>query len=224
MKLLRKRQPPEFAIIGLGRFGISLAHALMENGNHVLGIDNDPHVVQRLADEITHTAILDATDEDALREIDIAAFDTVVVAIGTDFESNLLTTTALKKLGVSHVISKAVSHRQREILLRVGADQVVQPEHDGGRRLAEQLMAPAVLERLHLGPDHSVIELQAPDSLTQQTLAQSSVRRRLGVTVLAIRRGEQLLVAPPADTVLLSGDVLLVLGANKALQAFGNLA
>jgi trk system potassium uptake protein TrkA len=223
MKMPTRRRQAEFAIIGLGRFGASLARALMESGNNVLGIDNDPQLVQRISDEITHAAILDATDEEALREIDITSFDTVIVAIGADFESNLLTTVALKSLGVRHVISKVVTRRQRDILLRVGADRVVQPEHDAGRRLAEELMAPTVLERVHLGPNFSVVELQTPDTLSQQTLAQLDLRARLGVTVLVIKRDDQLIASPPADTVLLDGDLLLVLGENDALQAFCNL-
>jgi len=218
-----KKRNTEFAIIGLGRFGSSLALELMENGNSVLGIDNNAQLVQRISDNITHAAILDATDEGALREIDITAFDTVIVAIGADFESNLLATVALKSLGVPYVISKAVTRRQREILLRVGADRVVQPEHDAGRRLAEELMAPTVLERVHLGPDYSVAEIEIPTSLSRQTLAQTDLRRRMDVTVLVIKRADQLIVSPPADTVLLDGDLLVVLGANDALQKFSSL-
>lgn len=221
---MARRGRAEFAVIGLGRFGSSLALALVEAGHSVLGIDEDAMLVQRISDEITHSAILDATDEDALREVEITAFDTVIVAIGADFESNLLTTAALKSLGVRHVISKAVTSRQREILLRVGADQVVQPEHDAGRRLAEELIAPAVLERLHLGPDHSVVELRTPPSMAGKSLVELNLRRRLGVTVLLIKREDELLVSPNADTVLLDDDLLVVLGSNTALQALSGLS
>jgi trk system potassium uptake protein len=223
MKKPQKRRPSEYAIIGLGRFGASLARALMRSGNFVLGVDSDPHLVQRLSDELTHVAILDATDEDALREVDIQSFETVIVAIGADFESNLLATVALKNLGISTVISKAVTRRQRDILLKIGADRVVQPEYDAGRRLAEELLTPTVLERVHLGSDYSAVELVAPDSLIQQTLAQTNLRARMGVTVLVIKRGDQLLVSPPAETIVLPGDVLLVLGSNEQLLAFCNL-
>lgn len=223
VKRLRKQRPAEYAIIGLGRFGASLARALMESGNSVLGVDIDAQLVQRISDELTHAAILDATDEEALMEIDIPSFDTVIVAIGADFESNLLATVALKNLGVRNVISKVVTRRQREILLRVGADRVVQPEHDAGRRLAEELMAPKVLERVHLGADFSAVEVRAPRSLVRQTLAQLDLRQRMGITVLVIKRGDDLIVSPPADTVLLDDDLLLVLGDNETLQAFSNL-
>lgn len=214
-----RRGRAEFAVIGLGRFGSSLALVLVEAGHSVLGIDEDAVLVQRISAEITHSAILDATDEDALREVEITAFDTVIVAIGADFESNLLTTAALKSLGVRHVISKAVTTRQREILLRVGADQVVQPEYDAGRRLAEELVAPAVLERLHLGPDHSVVELRTPRPMVGKSLVALDLRRRMGVTVLVIKRDDDLIVSPAAESVLLEGDLLVVLGSNKAVQA-----
>ena len=224
MRFRSQKPDAEFAIVGLGRFGTSLALALMENGHSVLGIDADPVIIQRISSDITYAVSCDATDEEALREVNITAFDTVVVAIGVDFESNLLVTAALKSVGVHHVISKAVTSRQREILLRVGADRVVLPEHDAGRRLAEELMAPAVLERVHLGPDYSVAEVQLPSSLAWQTLAQLDLRRRMGITVLVIEREERLLVSPPADTVLLEDDLLVVLGANDALVDFSNLS
>lgn len=224
MKFRSQKSDAEFAVVGLGRFGTSLTLALMEDGHSVLGIDIDPAIIQRISGDITHAVACDATDEEALQEINITAFDTVVVAIGVDFESNLLVTAALKSLGVRNVISKAVTSRQREILLRVGADRVVLPEHDAGRRLAEELIAPAVLERVHLGPEHSVAEVRVPSSLTWRSLAQLDLRQRIGVTVLVIKRGEQILVSPAADTVLLEDDLLVVLGENDALVTFGNLS
>ncbi|MEJ5297348.1 MAG: NAD-binding protein, partial [Armatimonadota bacterium] len=108
----------EFAVVGLGRFGVSLARTLLERGFHVLGIDKDQHLVDYYAQELTQTIALDATDEHALREIDIGSFDTVVVAIGDHLEDNVLATATLKDLGVRQVVCKAASRRQKEILLR----------------------------------------------------------------------------------------------------------
>lgn len=221
---MRQRQHrPEFAVIGLGRFGTSLALALVESGYSVLGIDQDAELAQRLVDDLTQIVILDATDEDALREVDIASFDTVIVAIGADFESNLLTTVSLKHLGVRYVISKAVTNRQAEILLRVGADEVIQPEQEAGRRLAEQLTVPAVLARLHLGPQHDIVELMTPSSIAGKSLQELDLRRRMGVTVLLIKRDNDLIVSPRADTPLLESDLLVAVGSNEALEAFGKL-
>lgn len=218
-----RMQRKEFAVIGLGRFGASLALALETNGHYVLGIDKDSAVVQRLAERLTHVVALDSTDEDALRAVDITAFETVIVAIGTDFECNLLTTVALKSLGVRHVICKTVSRRQRDILLRVGADRVVLPEVDAGARLAEELVAPSVLERFHLAPGFSIAELRAPRPVVSLSLAQSNLRARYGVSVLVVKRGEQITPSPPADFILLQDDLLVVMGADDAIEAFAQL-
>lgn len=133
----------EVAVIGLGRFGSAVALALAEAGCAVVGIDRSRALVQELADQLADVVQADATDEDALRQLGIADFDVVVVGIGADFESNLLITVALKEFGVPHVISKALSTRQAAILLKVGADQVVLPEQEAGKRLANDLLASA---------------------------------------------------------------------------------
>ncbi|MCA9972274.1 MAG: TrkA family potassium uptake protein [Anaerolineales bacterium] len=220
----RKQSSQEFAVIGLGRFGSSLALTLEEHGHTVLGIDHDPAVVQAIAHQLTQAVVLDATNEEALKLVDIGAFDTAVVAIGADFENNLLTTVALKNLGLQRVITKAMTERQADILRRVGADRVIRPEHDAGRRLAQELSAPSVLERLPLGPAHSVLELVVPEPLAWQSLAQLDLRNRHGITVLVVKRGDNLLVAPPADCIFQQDDILVVLGSNAALQQFAALA
>lgn len=141
----------EYAVIGLGRFGSSLARTLMSRGASVLGIDRSPEIVQQMADELTQAVVLDATDENALRDIGITDFHTVIVAIGSNFEANLLTTVALRELGVPNVICKALTIRQRDILLKVGATRVILPEHEAGQRLALELLNPGMLGQLELG-------------------------------------------------------------------------
>jgi trk system potassium uptake protein len=208
---------PEFAVIGLGRFGSSLALALAERGYNVLGVDRDRALVQHLADRLAHIAALDATDEQALLEMDIVAFDTVVVAIGTSFESNLLATSALKSLGVRHVICKAINERQRTILQRVGADRVILPEHEAGRRLAAELVSPTVVDQIALGAEHSVTELRVPRSLVGSTLQDADTRRRFGVAVLAVKRGDVLSISPPQHFIFEANDVLVVIGENAGV-------
>lgn len=216
----RYQRNREFAVIGLGRFGSSLALTLEEHGHTVLGIDFDATLVQSIADEITQAVTLDATNEEALKAVDIGSFETVIVAIGTDFENNLLTTVALKSLGVRQVICKANQQRQREILLRVGADQVIQPEADAGRRLADELSTPTILEKLALGPDHSVAEITVPHSLAWKSLAQSDLRNSYGLTVLVVKRGDQIQVSPRADYIVHPEDILVVLGSNDRIRRF----
>ncbi len=218
-----RRKKEEFAVIGLGRFGSSLAIALEQAGHHVLGIDEDPDIVQRFANVLTHVVSIDATDEAALRAVDIMSFNTVIVAIGTDFESSILVTVGLKNLGIKTVCCKTVSGRQANILHRVGADRVVQPEADAGRRLAEELLAPSVLERFHLDPRFSIAELQVPRSLVFLSLIQSDIRAKYGISVLVIKRGDQLMTSPPPETILLEGDVLVVLGKDGEIENFSGL-
>lgn len=218
--MARANGKPEFAVVGLGRFGRAVAFNLLDRGFTVLGIDRSTAIVQELADRFTQIVALDATNEQALRAVDIASFDTVVVAIGTNFESNLMTTVTLKSLGVAHVVCKAVSERQQQILLRIGADQVVLPEHEAGARLAWRLAEPKVLDHLDLGEGISVAEIRVPGWLVGQSLMNSGLRRRHGINVLAIKRNGQLLVTPPADAVFAREDMLLIIGGDSSIAAF----
>ncbi len=214
----------EFAVIGLGRFGSAVALNLTERGYSVLGVDRDPQIVQGLADRLTQIVALDSTNEDALRAVDIASFDTVVVAIGTHFENNLMTTVTLKSLGVRRVVCKAVSERQQQILVRVGADEVVLPEHEAGARLAWRLAEPRVLDHLELGAGFSVAEVRVPQWLVGQSLMMSGLRKRYNINVLAIRRAGQMIVTPPADMLFARDDMILIIGADGSISSFCSMA
>lgn len=221
--MARHNGRPEFAVIGLGRFGSSLALTLSGRGYSVLGIDRDRTIVQRISEQCTQAVALDATDEAALREVDIGVYDTVVVAIGANFEANLLTTVSLKTIGVRRVISKALTEQQRTILLRIGADRVVLPEHEAGRRLAQELVAPGILDHLKLGDSHSVVELQVPPSLARRTIFDAALRKHFGVTILAVKRGDNVIISPPADYVLAEEDLLVIIGANDKIANLHDL-
>ena len=215
----------EFAVIGLGRFGQTVALALEQMGHHVLGIDIDEELVQAVASQLTQAIIVDSTNIEALKALDIMSFDTVIVAIGTNFEANIMTTVSLKELGVKRVICKAPTEQQEKILLRVGADQVVRPERESGLRLADSLVNPIMLEKFSLGKDtdYSIAEFSVPSNLCNQTLSQSDIRGRFGINVLLIKRGKEMLVNPPADAILQTDDVVVILGHEKDLQAFSEL-
>ena len=221
--MAKKIHHQEFAIIGLGRFGMSLALRLEELGHNVMAIDEDPVLVQSIADSVTHAATLDATNEEALRVAGITAFDTVVVAIGADFEANLLTTASLKNLGVHKIVCKTQTDRQRDILLRVGADKVINPEQNSAKRLAEEMSAPAMLDRIPLGPGYSLAEILLPPSFVNRSLAQCDLRQQYRVTVLLVKRGDDLIMAPAADMIFQSDDLLVVLGSDADVTKFGKL-
>jgi len=221
--MAKKKHHQEYAIIGLGRFGTSLALKLEKLGHTVMAIDQDPILVQGIADRVTHAAALDATNEDALHVADVVSFDTVVVAIGADFEANLLTTASLKNLGVKKIVCKTQTNRQRDILLRIGADRVIQPEQNSAERLAEEMSTPAMLERITLGPGYSLAEVVLPKSLAHRSLAQCDLRQQYDVTVLLVKRGDELIMAPPADIIFQLDDTLVVLGSDANVTTFSKL-
>jgi trk system potassium uptake protein TrkA len=210
----------EFAVIGLGRFGASLARRLEEMGHTTLGVDNNMAWVQAISDDITSAIALDATNEDALLEVDIASFGTVIIAMADNFEATALVTTYLKELGVARVICLAQSLRHRDILLRIGADQVIVSDEDSGMRLAETLAAPNLLERVLLDAEHSLAELKVPSSLVTHSV--SSLTRH-DVSVLLIQRQDHLFPSPQAETRLEQGDTLFVVGQRTKLLEIASL-
>jgi len=216
--MARKANKQEFAVIGLGRFGTAVARTLLARGHAVLGIDRNREVVQPLSDELTEALILDATDEDALRSVDIALYDAVVVAINDDFEDELLTTLTLKSLGVKRVVSVASDERQKTILLKVGADEVMMPEYDSGQRLGLLLSLPRLVERLALGRKHSIAEMRMPQALADRTVEEVNFTATYHVTLLAIKRGEELIMPPGKDLLLYSDDLMIVIGQDDDVR------
>ena len=216
--MAHKTKKQEFAIIGLGRFGTTVARTLLARGHTVLGIDRSREAIHPLADELTQALILDATDEDALRSVDIALYDAVVVAINDDFEDELLATLALKNLGVQRVVSVASDERQKTILLQIGADAVVMPEHDSGQRLGLLLALPNLVERLTLDKEHSIAEMKMPKALADHTVEQVNFSATYQVTLLAIKRGGELIMPPRADLLLWSDDLMVVIGKDENVR------
>jgi len=202
----------EFIIIGLGRFGTSLAMSLTAYNHEVLAIDSDLKRVQQISQILPHVIQLDATDIEALREIGAESFDTGIVCIGTDFEANLLSTVALLKLGVRRVITKARTVTQQEILQRVGANEVILPEHEAGVRLARRLAAIDFVDFMELTRDTGVVELIAPDYLVGKSLREAAIRQKYGVAVVAIKRGDDVMISPRAGEVIQESDILVILG------------
>ncbi len=208
----------QFAVIGLGRFGSSLALTLARMGYDVLAVDTNEDKVNNIMDRVTHAVQVDAMDEQALRALGIRNFDVVIVAIGQDVQSNILVTVMLKDMGVKKVVSKAITELHGKVLERVGADKVIFPERDMGVRVAQALVSKNIMDQINLSPDYSIIEMTAPDGLFGKTLAEGALRVKHGVTVLAIRRGNDVIISPGAKQVVREGDVLVVVGRNNKLK------
>jgi trk system potassium uptake protein TrkA len=220
-KSLRRGQASkEFAVIGLGRFGGSLARRLEALGHLVLGVDVDMARVQEFADDITSAVALDATVEDALQEVDITSFSTVIVAIDEDFEASALITSYLKRLGIGRIIALGKTGRHRDILLRIGADQVIVSDEDSGVRLAETLAAPDMLERVLLDADHSVMEFKPPPSLVGQPVSYLSQH---DATVLLVQRSGNLIPCPGAEIRFEAADSVFAVGDRQSLLVLASL-
>lgn len=208
----------QFAIIGLGRFGASLARTLARMGYEVLAIDADENKVEELADVVTHAVQANALEESVLKSLGVRNFDVVVVAIGQDIQSNILVTVMLKELGVKKVVAKASTELQGKVLQKIGADIVVFPERDMGERVARWLVSKNVIDQINLSPDYSLVELAAPAAIAGTTLVESGLRTKYGITVLAIRRGNDFIISPGAGQYIREGDILIVIGRNEKLK------
>jgi trk system potassium uptake protein len=209
---LRGREEHEFVVIGLGRFGSSVAETLVRGGHDVLAIDLDERRVHHLSAELPHVVQMDATNADALRQIGIETFDTGLVCIGSDFESNLLATVLLLRFGVKRVITKARTRTQRTILESVGAHEVILPEQQAGVHLGRRLAFKHFIEYLEISEDVAMVELRAPPSLWGRTLIDANLRQRYHLNVIAVHRGPEVIVNLHADFRIEEGDVLAVIG------------
>ena len=206
----------EFIVIGLGRFGASVALTLHEMGHDVVAVDVDEQIVQRLANQLPHTVRMDTTNKEGLLELGVENFDTGIVCVGSDFESNLLATVLLRQLGVRRVICKARTRTQRDILLTVGADEVILPEHEAGIRLARKLGSQGFVDFMEVDQDISVVELVAPKRLVGRSLSKSNLREKHAVNVVAIRRNKGVITPPTPDEIIRGDDSLIVIGQPDA--------
>lgn len=213
----------QYAVIGLGRFGLSIANKLFESGQEVLGVDVNEERVEESHPHVTHSIIADSTDAEALKSIGIRNFDTVIVAIGNDIQASILSVLLLKELGVNKVIAKALNKLHGQVLKKVGADWVVFPERDMGIRVAHQLLSPNVLNFIEISKNYSVEEVKIPDRMLNRTLREIDLRAKYNLSVIAIRHGDEINISPSPDKKIDHGDVLVVIGENRDLERFANL-
>ncbi|NLV21793.1 MAG: TrkA family potassium uptake protein [Syntrophomonadaceae bacterium] len=213
----------QFAVIGIGRFGQSLVEELTRLGYEVMAIDIDEEKINDTVEIATHAVQADSMDEDALKALGIRNFDVVIVAIGNNIQSNILTTIILKELGVKKVVAKAQNALHGKVLEKIGADVVIYPERDMAIKLARSLVSNNFLEQINLSPTYSVIELFTPVTFINKSLVEIGLRKKMGVTVLAIRRDDNVIVAPGPDEKLYKGDIIIALGSNEDLQIISDL-
>ena len=215
-------RPATVVVIGLGRFGTSVALALVQQGVEVLAVDEDLKLVEKWADELTRVVAADSTDHQVLQQLGIDSFDSAVVAIGDNIEASVLTVLALAESGVSDIWAKAITRNHGRILERVGATTVVYPEFSMGAQVA-RMLAGSMLDYLELDDDNCIARTVAPAVLWDKPLAESEPDRRYGVTIVGIKlAGEEFAPAHP-ETVVRQRDHVIVSGPKPEVEKFCRL-
>ncbi|WP_409345039.1 potassium channel family protein [Paenibacillus sp. MBLB4367] len=210
----------QYAVIGLGRFGSSLAKELIELGFEVLGIDQDEEIVDEMSNVLTHTVVADATDEEVLKSLGIRNFDCAVVAIGDDIQASIMAAILLKDLGVKKVVAKALSELHGKVLNKIGVDRIIYPERDMGIRVAHQLVSPNLLDYIELSKEYTIAELSVTRRISGMTLRQLDTRKKYGCSVVAINKRGGIVIAPTAEEVVDERDIMVVIGTNEQIEDF----
>lgn len=213
-----KEKRKQFLVVGLGRFGCAVAETLCQKGEEVLGVDRRMDLVEDMKDRITQAVQLDAMDSDALVALGVQDFDVAFVTVGSDIKASGTITMLLKEMGVKQVIAKASDDFHGRMLEKLGADKILFPERDMGRRIAHNLVSGNIVDYLELSPDFSMAEILPEPGWVGKTLKDLDMRSRMGVNVVAIRNGEVLNAMPTMNTVIEANDVILVVTSEENLN------
>lgn len=211
----------DFAVIGLGQFGRSVAHNLVKQGQAVLAIDSNPERCQMIETDVDAVFVADATNTHALAELGLERMSCVIVAMGVRArDTSIMVTALLRQRGIRRIVSRATNELHERVLLAVGAHEIVNPEQEMGIRLAAHLANPHVLDQFLLDREHAVAEVEAPETFVGRKLQDLALRQRSKIAVILIRRGGKVISTIDEDEAVESGDVLVVLGTPLAIRQF----
>ena len=213
-----KKDMTQFAVIGLGRFGLALAKALYEEGMEVLAVDQNQDRIDDIADNCTHAAVADASEEEALRALGVSNLDAVVVCMGNNIQASVLCTLACKELQVPLIVCKATSIQHKKILEKIGADFVVIPEDDMAKKLALKLTNPNMNDIIELSKNFSLAEIEVPERWSDRTLLELNLRRKYGIIVLLVKSGDKIVTSPGGDCKLMAGNSVVVCGESDDIK------
>jgi trk system potassium uptake protein TrkA len=213
----KKSRQKQYIVVGLGRFGRAIAETLCQDGAEVLGVDRRMDVVERLRDELTQTIQMDAMDRDALETLGVRDFDIVFVTMGSDIRASGTIVLLLKELGARRIIAKAHDEFHGRMLEKLGADQVLLPERDMGRRVAHSLVSGNVIEFMELSTQYSMAEIRPKPEWVGKTLKELAMRSSMDINVVAIRNGDEVNAMPQPETRISEGDVMLVVISESSL-------
>ena len=216
--MARNKQKRQFIVIGLGRFGQAIAQTLCQDGEEVLGVDRRMDLVEDMKDVLTRAVQLDAMDRDALAALGVQDFDTAFVTMGSDIRASGTIVLLLKELGAKKIVAKAHDEFHGRMLEKLGADQVLFPERDMGRRIAHNMVSGNIIDYLELSPDYSMVEIRPKSDWIGRSLKQLALRSSMGINIVAIRNGEALNAVPGPDDVIREGGVLLIIAREETLR------
>ncbi|TAA73526.1 potassium channel family protein [Planococcus salinarum] len=212
---MKKKQ---IVVIGLGRFGSSVCRELYQLGHEVLALDMDPEKVEDVTEFASQATVADATDKSQLKALGVRNFDQAIIAIGDDLQASVLCTLMLKEIGLEKVWVKARDMQHKRILEKVGADRVIQPEYEMGIRTAHHINSEKVVDYIDLSKDYSIVEMAATEKVTGKSLLQLDIRVKFNCIILAVKRGEDVNIAPHPTDVVREGDILVVMGHRNDLK------
>lgn len=214
---MRKNDRKQVLVVGLGRFGSAIARTLCEDGVQVLAVERNITLVEAHREALTQVVQADSMDRETMIALGAAEFETAFVTIGDDVKASCVTVMLLKELGVKHVVAKAADDFHGRMLEKLGADKIVFPERDMGKRVAHNLVSGKLLEYIELSPDFSMAEILAEPSWVGKNLAELHLRDRLGINVVAVKSGEKINPLPTSATVIQQGDVMLVVAGEETM-------
>lgn len=214
-----KLRGKEFLVVGLGRFGVSIAVTLKKTGCQVLAVDKDEEKVEDILGLVTHAVTADVTDPVQLKELGVKNYDAAIIAIGSELETSILATILLKETGIPFVLAKASSEIQARILRKVGADKIVFPEKEMGMRVATNLTMGNFFDAVELSATYSMMELDALSEWEDRRLQELNLRAKYGLNVIGIRHGEDLEMSPGPESRIAHNDILIVIGKNDVLNS-----
>lgn len=213
-----KSKDKEYLVIGCGRFGSSVAKKMCQLGNEVMVIDKDEDSINNIAELVTHTAIVDVTEERDLKSIGLGNFDVVIVAISSDIRASIMATVMAKEMGVPKVVCKAKDELQAKVLYKIGADKVVFPERDMGIRLAYNLASENILDQINLDPEYSIMEIVTPQNWVGKTIIELNLRAKYDITVLAVKTQSGLKVMPSPNYKMQEKNILIIIGNTDKIS------
>jgi len=208
----------QIVVVGLGRFGSSVCRELYQLGHEVMALDMDPEKVEDMAEFSSQATVADATDKSQLKALGVRNFDQAIIAIGDDLQASVLCTLMLKEIGLEKVWVKARDMQHKKILEKVGADRVIQPEYEMGIRTAHHINSEKIVDYIDLSKDYSIVEMAATDKITGKSLLQLDIRVKFNCIILAVKRGEDVNIAPLPSDVVQMGDILVVMGHRNDLK------